>query len=69
MELRQIVVKVSKKGNFHTDYKGCKIVVKLTKDKMYKGRIFRGDLNCRLINSDNITTIFKMEIDHLDENY
>ena len=69
MKSRQIVVKVSKKGNFYTDYKGCKIVVKLTKDKMYKGRIFRGDLNCRLINSDNIGTIFKMAIDHLDENY
>ena len=69
MKSRQIVVKVSKKGNFHTDYKGCKIVVKLTKDKMYKGRIFRGDLNCRLVNSDNLKHIFSMAIDHIDENY
>ena len=69
MKTRQIVVKVSKKGNFHTDYKGCKIVVKLTKDKMYKGRIFRGDLKCRLINSDNLKHIFTMAIDHIDENY
>ena len=69
MKSRQIVVKVSKKGNFYTDYKGCRIVVKLTKNKMYKGRIFRGDLNCRLINSDNIRTIFQVAIDHLDENY
>ena len=69
MELEQIVVRVSKKGNFHTDYKGCKIVVKLTKNKMYKGRIFRGDLNCRLINSDNLKHIFSMAIDHIDENY
>ncbi len=69
MKSRQIVVKVSKKGNFHTDYKGCKIVVKLTKDKMYKGRIFRGDLNCRLVNSDNLKHIFSMAIDHINENY
>ena len=69
MKSRQIVVKVSKKGNFHTDYKGCKIVVKLTKDKMYKGRIFRGELNCRLVNSDNLKHIFQMAIDHIDENY
>ena len=69
MKSRQIVVKVSKKGNFYTDYKGCKIVVKLTKDKMYKGRIFRGDLNCRLINSDNLKHIFSMAIDYIDENY
>ena len=69
MELRQIVVRVSKKGNFHTNYKGCKIVIKLTKNKMYKGRIFRGDLNCRLINSDNLKHIFSMAIDHIDENY
>lgn len=69
MKSRQIVVKVSKKGNFYTDYKGCKIVVKLTKDKMYKGRIFRGELNCRLINSDNLRHIFSMAIDHIDENY
>ena len=69
MESRQIVVKVSKKGNFYTDFKGCKIVVKLTKDKMYKGRIFRGDLNCRLVNSDNLKHIFSMAIDHIDKNY
>lgn len=69
MKSRQIVVKVSKKGNFHTDYKGCKIVVKLTKNKMYKGRIFRGDLNCRLVNSDNLKHIFSMAIDHINENY
>lgn len=69
MKSRQIVVKVSKKGNFYTDYKGCKIVVKLTKDKMYKGRIFRGDLNCRLVNSDNLKHIFSMAIDYIDENY
>ena len=69
MKSRQIVVKVSKKGNFHTDYKGCKIVVKLAKNKTYKGRIFRGDLNCRLINSDNLKHIFSIAIDHIDENY
>ena len=69
MKSRQIVVKVSKKGNFYTDYKGCKIVVKLTKNKMYKGRIFRGDLNCRLVNSDNLKHIFSMAIDHIDKNY
>ena len=69
MALEQIVVRVSKKGNFHTDYKGCKIVVKLTKNKMYKGRIFRGDLNCRLVNSDSLKHIFSMAIDHIDENY
>ena len=69
MALEQIVVRVSKKGNFHTDYKGCKIVVKLAKNKTYKGRIFRGDLNCRLINSDNLKHIFIMAIDHIDENY
>ena len=69
MDLKQISVRISKKGNFYTDYKGCKIVVKLTKDKMYKGRIFRGELNCRLINSDNLKHIFSMAIDHIDENY
>lgn len=69
MALEQIVVRVSKKGNFHTDYKGCKIVVKLAKNKTYKGRIFRGDLNCRLVNSDNLKHIFIMAIDHIDENY
>ena len=69
MTLKQIVVRVSKKGNFHTDYKGCKIVVKLAKNKTYKGRIFRGDLNCRLVNSDNLKHIFTMAIDHIDENY
>ena len=69
MALEQIVVRVSKKGNFHTDYKGCKIVVKLAKNKTYKGRIFRGDLNCRLINSDNLKHIFQMAIDHIDEKY
>ena len=69
MALEQIVVRVSKKGNFHTDYKGCKIVVKLAKNKTYKGRIFRGDLNCRLINSDNLKHIFSMAIDYIDENY
>lgn len=69
MSLKQINVKVSKKGNFHTDYKGCKIVVKLTKKGLYKGRIFKGNLNCRLVNSDNIRTIFQMAIDHIDENY
>ena len=69
MKSRQIVVKVSKKGNFYTDYKGCKIVVKSTKNKMYKGRIFRGDLNCRLVNSDNLKHIFSMAIDHINENY
>ena len=69
MALEQIVVRVSKKGNFHTDYKGCKIVVKLAKNKTYKGRIFRGDLNCRLVNSDNFKHIFIMAIDHIDENY
>ena len=69
MTLKQIVVRVSKKGNFHTDYKGCKIVVKLAKNKTYKGRIFRGDINCRLVNSDNLKHIFIMAIDHIDENY
>ena len=69
MKSRQIVVKVSKKGNFYTDYKGYRIVVKLTKNKIYKGRIFRGELNCRLINSDNLKHIFSMAIDHIDENY
>lgn len=69
MALEQIVVRVSKKGNFHTDYKGCKIVVKLAKNKTYKGRIFRGDLNCRLVNSDSLKHIFSMAIDHIDENY
>ena len=69
MALEQIVVRVSKKGNFHTDYKGCKIVVKPAKNKTYKGRIFRGDLNCRLVNSDNLKHIFTMAIDHIDENY
>lgn len=69
MALRQIVVRVSKKGNFYTDYKGYRIVVKLTKDKMYKGRIFRVYLNCRLVNSDNLKHIFSMAIDHIDENY
>ena len=69
MSLKQINVRISKKGNFYTDYKGCKIVVKLTKYKMYKGRIFRGDLNCRLVNSDNLKHIFSMAIDHIDENY
>ena len=69
MESRQIVVKVSKKGNFYTDYKGCRIVVKSTKNKMYKGRIFRGDLNCRLIDSDNLRHIFSTAIDYIDENY
>ena len=69
MTLEQIVVRVSKKGNFHTNYKGCKIVVKLTKNKKYKGRIFRGDLNCRLVNSDSLKHIFSMAIEHIDENY
>ena len=69
MALEQIIVRVSKKGNFHTDYKDCKIVVKLAKNKTYKGRIFRGDLNCRLVNSDNLKHIFQMAIDHIDENY
>ena len=69
MALEQIVVRVSNKGNFHTDYKGCKRVVKLAKNKTYKGRIFRGDLNCMLVNSDNLKHIFQMAIDHIDENY
>ena len=69
MALEQIVVKVSQKGNFYTDYKDCRIVVKLNKKGLYKGRIFRGDLNCRLINSDNLKHIFSMAIDHIDENY
>lgn len=69
MALKQINVRISKKGNFYTDYKNCRIVVKLNKKGSYKGRIFRGDLNCRLVNSDNIRTIFKMAVDHIDENY
>ena len=69
MSLKQISVKISKKGNFYADYKNCRIVVKLGKKGFYKGRIFRGDLNCRLVNSDNIRTIFQMAIDHIDENY
>ena len=69
MKSRQIVVRVSQKGNFYTDYKDCRIVVKLNKKGLYKGRIFRGDLNCRLINSDNLKHIFSMAIDHIDENY
>lgn len=69
MSLKQINVRISKKGNFYTDYKNCRIVVKLNKKGLYKGRIFRGDLNCRLVNSDNIRTIFKMAVDHIDENY
>lgn len=69
MDLKQIVVRISKKGNFHTDYKGYKIVVKLTKKGVYQGRIYKGDLNCRLVGSDNIRTIFQMALDHIDENY
>lgn len=69
MSLKQIVVKISKKGNFHTNYKDCKIVVKLGKKGLYQGRIYRGDLNCRLVGSDNIRTMFLMAIDHIDENY
>ena len=69
MGLKQICVRISKKGNFYTDYKSCRIVVKLGKKGLYKGRIFRGDLNCRLINSDNLKHIFSMAIDHIDENY
>ena len=69
MSLKRINVKISKKGNFYTDYKNCRIVVKLNKKGFYKGRIFRGDLNCRLVNSDNIRTIFQMAIDHINENY
>lgn len=69
MDLKQIVVKVSKKGNFHTNYKGYKIVVKLTKKGVYSGRIYKDDLNCRLVGSDNIRTIFQMALDHIDENY
>lgn len=69
MSLKQISLRVSKKGNFYTDYKDCRIVVKLSKKGVYKGRIFRGDLNCKLVGSDNIRTIFQMAIDHIDENY
>ena len=69
MDLKQIVVRISKKGNFHTDYKGYKIVVKLTKKGVYQGRIYKGDLNCRLVDSDNIRTIFQTALDHIDENY
>ena len=69
MDLKQIVVRISKKGNFHTDYKGYKIVVKLTKKGVYQGRIYKGDLNCRLVDSDNIRTIFQMALNHIDENY
>lgn len=69
MSLKQISVKVSKKGNFHTDYKGYKIVVKLTKRGIYSGRIYKDDLNCKLVGSDNIRHIFQMAIDHIDENY
>lgn len=69
MDLKQIVVKISKKGNFHTNYKGYKIVVKLTKKGVYSGRIYKDDLNCRLIGSDNIRTIFQMALNHIDENY
>lgn len=69
MSLQQISLRVSKKGNFYTDYKDCRIVVKLGKKGVYKGRIFRGDLNCKLVGSDNIRTIFQMAIDHIDENY
>lgn len=69
MSLKQIHVRISKKGNFHTDYKGCKIVVKLTKKGIYSGHIYRGDLNCRLVGSDNIRTILQMALDHIDENY
>lgn len=69
MPLKQISVRISKKGNFYTDYKNCRIVVKLGKKGLYKGRIFKGDLNCRLVGSDNIKTMFMMAIDHIDENY
>lgn len=69
MDLKQIVVKISKKGNFHTNYKGYKIVVKLTKKGVYSGRIYKDDLNCRLVGSDNIRTIFQMALNHIDENY
>ena len=69
MALEQIIVRVSPKGNFYTDYKDCRIVVKLNKKGLYKGRIFRGDLNCRLVNSDNIRNVFQMAIDHIDEYY
>lgn len=69
MSLNQISVKVSKKGNFHTEYKGYKIVVKLTKKGIYSGRIYKNDLNCKLVGSDNIRHIFQMAIDHIDENY
>ena len=69
MSLKQIKVKISKKGNFYTDYKNCRIIVKLGNKGLYKGRIYKGDLNCRLVGSDNIRTIFQMAIDHIDENY
>lgn len=68
--MKSIYIKKSKKGNLHTNYKDCKIVVKYSiKKGLFIGRIFRGDLSCRLIGGSDVKLMFKMAIDHIDENY
>lgn len=69
MSLRQLRVRISKRGNFHANYKDCRIVVKLTKKGYYSGKIYRRELSCKLVNYSNIRTMFIMALNHIDENY
>ena len=67
--MNKLVVKLSEKGYFYTDYKGFRIVVKQTKKGYYKGNLFKGENKCKLISTSNLKLMFTMAVDHIDENY